>query len=164
MTVAYRIQDEPIGGGHSGPPAIDPFWLLLAMMFGGAGIGATAFAVNAWLLRGPTWGREVGLAAAILIGAPVILFGLAMLRGSDLLPGSSLQYAMLLIIAWKLGLAYWIFFLQQTSHALYQYFGGGAGNRGQVASIGAVLVMAGGYFKPAIVSAFDSPFWQIMVN
>jgi hypothetical protein len=163
LTVAYRIQDEPIGGGRSGPPALDPFWLLLALMFGGAGIGATAFAVNAWLLRGPTWGREVGVAIAILIGAPVILFGLAMLRGGGMLPGSSLQYAMLLFIAWKLGLAYWIFFLQQTSHALYQYFGG-AGNRGQVASMGAVLVMAGGYFKPAIVNAFDSPFWQIMVN
>ncbi len=162
MTVAYRIQDEPIGG-RSGPPALDPFWLLLAMMFGGAGLGASAFTVNAWLLRGPTWTREVGIAIAILAGAPAILLGLLVLRTNGLLPGSSLQYAMLLIVAWKLGLAYWIFFLQQTSHALYQYFGGTENPR-RTASFGALLVMAGGYFKPQIVNAFDSPFWQIMVS
>lgn len=161
MTVAYRIQDEPVGG-RSSPPALDPFWLLLALMFGGAGLGACAFAVNAWLLRGPTWGREVAIAIAILLGAPAILFGLVALRSDGMLPGSSLQYAMLLIVAWKLGLAYWIFFLQQTSHALYEYFAGG--NQGRTASIGALLVVAGGYFRSEIVNAFDSPFWQIMVN
>lgn len=162
MTVAYRIQDEPVGG-YNGPPALDPFWLLLALMFGGAGVGASAFAINAWLLRGPTWGREVAIAIAILLGAPVILFGLVALRTEGMLPGSSLQYAMLLIVAWKLGLAYWIFFSQQTSHALSQYFSGGE-NPGRSASTGALLVVAGGYFRSEIVNAFDSPFWKIMVN
>ena len=162
MTVAYRIQDEPIGG-RSGPPALDPFWLLLVIMFGGAGLGAVAFAVNAWLLRGSTWTREVGIAIAILLGAPAILFILVTLRAGGLLPGSSLQYAMLLIVAWKLGLAYWIFFLQQTSHALYRYFSG-TENPGRTASAGALLVVAGGYFRPEIVNALDSPFWKIMVN
>jgi hypothetical protein len=162
LTVAYRIQDEPTGG-RSGPPALDPFWLLLAMMFGGAGLGATAFAVNAWLLRGPTWAREVGIAIAVLAGAPLILFGLLTLRADGLLPDSLLKYAMLLIIAWKLGLAYWIFFLQQTSHALYQYFSGSE-KPGRTASFGALLVVGGGYFRPEIVKAFDSLFWQVMVS
>jgi len=162
LTVAYRIQDEPVGG-RNGPPALEPFWLLLALMLGGAGLGASAFAVNAWLLRGPSWGREVAIAIAILLGAPAILFGLLVLRSDGLLPGSSFQYAMLLIVAWKLGLAYWIFFLQQTSHALYEYFSG-SGNQGRTASIGALLVVGGGYFRSEIVKVFDSPFWQIMVN
>lgn len=162
MTVAYHIQDEPIGG-RSGPPALDPFWLLLSMMFGGAWLGASAFAVNAWLLRGPTWAREVGLAIAVLLGAPALLFGLGILRTNGMLPGSSLQYAMLLIVAWKLGLAYWIFFLQQTSHSLYQYFNNVA-NPGRTASVGAMLVVAGGYFRSTVIDVSDSPFWQIMVS
>lgn len=160
MSVAYRIQDEPIGD-RRGLPALDPFWPLLAMMFGGAWIGTAAFAYNAWVLRGPTWTREIGLAVATLIGAPVLLFGLGILRSSDLLPGSSLQYAFLLIVAWKLGLAYWMFFLQQNSHALYEYFGG---YHGRAAQLGVLLVFAGGFLKPHVVDALASPFWHVMVS
>lgn len=161
MSVAYRIQDEPIGGGR-GVPALNPFWPLLAMMFGGAWLGTAAFAFNAWALRGPTWGREIGLALVTLIGAPVILFGLAMLRSGGVLSGSALHYAMLLIVAWKLGLAYWIFFLQQNSYALYEYFGGA--NHARAMQIGVLLVFAGGFLKPQVVKAMASPFWQVMVS
>lgn len=162
MSVSYHIQDEPIGGRRA-VPALDPFWPLIAMMFGGAWLGTAAFAFNAWVLRGPTWGREMGLALATLIGAPVILFGLAILRSADMLPGSALYYAMLLIVAWKLGLAYWIFFLQQNSYALYEYFNGAA-NQARVVPLGALLVFAGGFLKPQVVQAIASPFWQVMVN
>jgi hypothetical protein len=105
----------------------------------------------------------MGLAAATLIGAPVILFGLAVLRVAGALPGSAFEYAMLLIVAWKLGLAYWIFFLQQNSYALYEYFGGAAG-QAQAVPIGALLVVAGGFFKAQVVKAIASPFWQVMVS
>jgi hypothetical protein len=160
LSVAYRIQDEPIGE-RRGLPALDPFWPLLAMMFGGAWIGTAAFAYNAWVLRGPTWGREIGLAITTLLGAPVLLLGLGLLRSSDMLPGSSLQYAFLLIVAWKLGLAYWMFFLQQNSHALYEYFGG---YHSRAAQLGILVVFAGGLLKPRVVDLFGSPFWQVMVS
>lgn len=162
MSVSYHIQDEPIGG-RRGMPALDPFWPLIAMMFGGAWLGTAAFAFNAWALRGPTRAREIGLALAILIGAPVILFGLAVMRSAGALPNPAFDYALLLIVAWKLGLAYWIFFLQQNAYALYEYFGG-AVNQAQVVPIGALLVFAGGYLKPQVVKAISSPFWQIMVS
>lgn len=162
MSVTYHIQDEPIGGRRS-MPALDPFWPLIAMMFGGAWIGTAAFAFNAWALRGATWGREIALALAILIGAPIILFILGLLGAAGALPGSSFRYAALLIVAWKLGLAYWIFFLQQGSHALYEYFGG-AMNQSRAVPIGALLVFAGGFLKPEVVKAFASPFWKVMVS
>lgn len=162
MSVSYHIQDEPIGGPRR-LPALDPFWPLVAMMFGGAWLGAAAFAVNAWILRGPTWLREIGLALAVLVGAPLILVGLAMLRSAGVLPKAAFDYALLSIVAWKLGLAYWIFFLQQNSHALYEYFGGAA-SRAQTVPIGALLVIAGGYLKPQVVKAVASPLWQIMVS
>jgi hypothetical protein len=98
-----------------------------------------------------------------LIGAPVILFGLALLRSADLLSASSLQYAMLLIVAWKLGLAYWVFFLQQNSHALYEYFGGG-GDHTRSMQLGMLVVFAGGFLKSHVMNAIDSPFWKIMVS
>src|SRR5262245_52797722 len=84
LSVAYHIQDEPLGGGR-GLPALNPFWPLLAMMLGGAWIGAAAFAFNAWALRGPTWLREIGLAAAVLIGSPIILLGIGYMNGSGIL-------------------------------------------------------------------------------
>jgi hypothetical protein len=163
LSVAYHIQDEPIGGGRRSVPALDPFWPLLAMMFGGAWIGAAAFAFNAWVLRGPTRAREIGLAFAILIGSPVILLVLGVIGSAGALPGSAFKYAVLLIVAWKLGLAYWIFFRQQSAYALYEYFGGGA-NRAQAVPIGTLLVFAGGYLKPQVVKAIASPFWQVMVS
>ena len=162
MSVGYHIQDEPIGGQRR-VPALDPFWPLVAMMFGGAWLGAATFAFNAWMLRGPTWLREIGFAVAILAGAPLILIGLALARSAGALPGAAFDYAMLLIVAWKLGLAYWIFFLQQSSYALYEYFGGAA-NRARAVPIGALLVFAGGYLKPQVVKAVGSPLWQIMVS
>ncbi len=165
MTVAYRIQDEPIGGAAAARLRSIHSGLLLALMFGGAGLpGAIAFAVNAWLLRGPTWGREVGLAIAILIGAPAILFGLAMLRGGGMLPELVLQYAMLPIIAWKLGLAYWIFFCSRPHTRSINISAVRARECGQVASIGAVLVMAGGYSSRPSSMRSTRRSRQIMVN
>jgi hypothetical protein len=162
LSVTYRIQDEPVGG-RSRIPALDPFWPFIAMMFGGAWLGAAAFSVNAWILRGPTWGREIGLAIAILIGAPVIFAGLLALGVAGVLPDAAFKYAGLLIVAWKLALAYWIFFRQQSSYALYEYFGG-AVNQAQALPIGMLLVFVGGYLKSAVMTVFDSPYWRIMVS
>lgn len=162
MSVAYRIVDEP--RGRTQLPAFNPFWPLLAMMFGGAWLGVLMFAFNAWSLRSPTLGRELALAAAIVLGAPLLLLGIAMLPGLGALPESGIKYALLLIVTWKLGLAYWIFFLQQSPFALYEYFEERSEGTPRSAQAGIVIVVLGGLLKSNVVGAIDSPFWVVMVN
>jgi hypothetical protein len=163
VSAAYRIVDEP-RGGRTQLPAFNPFWPLLAMMFGGAWLGVAIFAFNAWSLRSPTLGRELALAIAILLGAPILLLLLSMLPSQGLLPESAFKYALLLIVAWKLGLAYWIFFLQQNPYALYEYFEERTTSNPRSAQAGAAIVVIGGLFKSNVVGAIASPFWAVMVS
>lgn len=162
MSVAYRIVDEPRGRAQL--PAFNPFWPLLAMMFGGAWLGIAMFMFNAWSLRSPTLRRELAIAVAVLLGSPILLLALATLPAQGLLPDAGFKYALLLIVTWKLGLAYWIFFLQQSPYALYEYFEERATGAPRSAQAGAAIVVFGGLLKSKIVGAIDSPFWVVMVN
>ena len=158
----YRILDEPVARGLK-LPALNPFWPLLGMMFGGAWLGVAMFVFNAFALRGPTFTREVGIAGAILLGAPLIVFLIGFALNQQWMSETAIKYALLLVVAWKLSLAYWIFFLQQQSHALYEYFEGSPSNP-QLASVGPVLVIVGSLVKSTVIGAVDSPFWTLMVN
>ena len=162
MTVAYHIQDEPTGGGRAGAFILNPFWPLLGMMFAGAWLGALLFTSNAILLRGPTWRREIALAILMLVGAPALLMLLAMLGDQGLISRRAFQYTLILVVVWKLAIGYWIFFLQQNTHALYEYFSGGSAT-GQSVPTGAMLVIGGSMLKSTVVGAVASPFWQWMV-
>ena len=163
MTVAYHIHDEPTGAGRSGTLILNPFWPLLGMMFAGAWLGALLFTSNAILLRGPTWRREVVLAALMMVGVPALLMFLGILASQGIISRRAFQYTLILLVVWKLAFGYWIFFLQQNTHALYEYFYGGSGG-GQSVPTGAVLVIGGSMLKSTIVNAFASPFWQWMVT
>jgi uncharacterized membrane protein YeiB len=158
----YRILDEPVAHGLK-LPALNPFWPLLGMMFGGAWLGVAMFVFNAIALRGPTFAREVGIAGAILLGAPLIVFLIGVALNQQWLNETAIKYALLLVVAWKLSLAYAIFFLQQQSHALYEYFERGPRNP-QLASVGPALVVVGSLVKSNVIGAVDSPFWTLMVN
>jgi hypothetical protein len=160
MSTVYRIKDEPTGH-RSHALIVNPFWALLALMLGGAWLSALMYSANAILLRGPTWQREVALAGLMLLGAPLILIGLAQL--APWLPQRSLSYLYLTITLWKLGMGYWLFFLQQNTHALYEYFSGGAAET-QRGSAGMVLVVVGVLARASVMSMFASPLWREMVR
>lgn len=161
MSAAYRIPDEPTGG-YSSQLIVNPFWALLGTMLAGSWLGAALFVLNAWLLRGPTWRREVGLTVLMLVGAPVILFALVVMGDQNLVPTRALRYLFLLIVTWKLVLAYWIFFLQQNSFALYEYFAG-AERAQKSSSLGLVAVVLGSLARSNIVEALkDHPYLQVM--
>jgi hypothetical protein len=124
MSIAYHIRDEPTGS-RSHALILNPFWSLLAMMLGGAWLSALMFGSSAVLLRGPTWRREVTLAALMLLGAALLFIGIRLLEQVGV-PLAVLRYVFLTVVLWKLACAYWLFFLQQNTFALYEYFGGNA--------------------------------------
>lgn len=157
MSAGYRIEDEPLAGQPKGL-VIDPFWALLAVMLGGAALGALLFASNAFFLRGPTWRRELGLCAAMLVGAGILGWLLMQAEASGLLGPGKLKYAVLLVVAWKLAVTYWIYYLQQTGFALFEYFGGKAQQGLLIVFIGAFVL------RRVVVNAVDHPVWQIMVS
>jgi hypothetical protein len=147
---------------HHGSPArgfvIDPFWALLAVMMGGAAFGALLFALNAWFLRGPTWRREIELSITMLVGAGILGFLLVQAEASGAIPTGAVKYAFLIVVAWKLAVTYWIYYLQQTGFALFEYFGGKAQNGLAIVFVGAILL------RRVIVEAVDHPVWKIVVS
>ena len=83
--------------------------------------------------------------------------GIAFLAGLYALAKSSLRPLL------KLGaIAYWLFFLQQSSYALYEYFGGGT--RGHALQLGAALVVGGAIVRSTVIQAFPSAFWFLTVS
>jgi hypothetical protein len=157
LSATYRIPDEPVDSRHRGW-VTDPFWPLLGVMLAGAWLGAAVFAFNAWSLRGPTWQREIWLSLAMLAGAALLAVLLGQSEAAGMLPAVAAKYAILLIVAWKLGLAYWIYYLQHTGFALYEYFGGKAYN-------GLIVVIAGAFLSNRIVAdAVDHWIWKIVVS
>jgi hypothetical protein len=157
VSAGYRIPDEPLASQPRGL-IIDPFWALLAVMLGGAALGAALFALNAFFLRGPTWRRELALCIAMLVGAAILGYGLLQAESTGLLTPASARYAILLVVAWKLAVTYWIYYLQQTGFALFEYFGGKAQNGLAIVFIGSFLL------RRIIVEAVDHPLWQIVVS
>jgi hypothetical protein len=160
MSTVYHIRDEPTGR-RSHALIVNPFWGLLALMLGGAWLSALMYATNALLLRGPTWRREITLAALMLLGALLIFTVLEKLAPS--LPQGSLRYLVLAVTLWKLGVAYWLFFLQQNTYALYEYFGGTAAEARR-GSTGLVLIAVGFLLRSKVITLFEALRWQVMVQ
>ncbi|HWZ89712.1 MAG TPA: hypothetical protein VNW92_12700 [Polyangiaceae bacterium] len=119
----YRIADEPAASPLS-KFAVSPLWPMLGVMFGGAGLSWSWFALNSFAIGSATRKRELGL----------VVFGLALTSGLVLLLLSAedrglmspdrFAYAVLPVIAVKLTVCYRLQLMQMRSHQLYRYFGG----------------------------------------
>jgi hypothetical protein len=159
---AYLIKDEPTRIGNAF--VMNPFWPLLGIMLGGAWLGAVLFGLNAWFLRGATWRRELVLLVAMILGAGLIAMLIGMAASAELLPKEAVKYALLAVTVWKLAIAYWVFFLQQISHSLYEYFTADQAVASQKIPVPMLLLGAGIWFKEPIFALFDSPFLLVMLN
>ena len=121
--MTYRILDEP--KPHASQRlAVAPFWPLLATMFAGAGPAWLWFLINAHALGSPTRRREAAWAVIGLLGNAAILFSFVGILEAGWLPRASGPYVGVVLTAWKLGVSYKLFNLQNATFHLYEYFGG----------------------------------------
>jgi hypothetical protein len=155
--MSYRIPDEPTSSGLS-TVAVQPFWPLLGVMFGGVWLSWPWFALNGFAVGSPTRGRELALAVGGFAGNAAISLGIIALAHAGLLKGSGLSYAVVVLTVWKLVVSYFLYVLQTRSFHLYEHFGGAVRN-----GLPAV-VMAGWVGRNVVLSAFHTDLWFLMLS
>ena len=119
----YRIIDEPQPGALA-RLTVHPLWPLLGFMFGGVWLAWPWFAVNSFALGSPTRNRELVWLIAGIVITIVLVFVLMILVQMQILQGSQISYALLVVTVWKLTVSYAVFALQQRTFELYEYYGG----------------------------------------
>jgi len=120
---AYKITDEPTPGKLSSI-AVSPIWPFIAIMFGGAWLSWGWTILNGMAVGSPTFRRELMWVIAGIIGSAILLFVIFTAYEQGILQKDYLKYAILIVVAWKLGVAYVLFTLQSHTIELFEYFGG----------------------------------------
>lgn len=155
----YRIDDEPRPGAWA-RMAVSPFWPLLGLMLGGSWLGLPWFAFNAVAVGSPTRARELALVATGFAGSLVIGWMLLELVkngyiGSD----ASIQYALLVLLIWKLAIGYALFVQQSATIELYQYYGG------VLSRYGIAVVLVGTFLlRDNIVHGVPATLWYLVMS
>lgn len=153
---SYRIIDEPEPNRLS-QWAVDPLWPFLAVMLGGAGIGLLWFAFNAVALGSGSRSKELTLAAASFVGAMALTLLGFYLVNRDVLTVDNLPYWAIVLVVYKVGLAYFIHLSQARSSELFTYFGGRL-KSGMLVLFAAILL------RGVWISVVDSTFWILVLG
>ena len=143
MASGYQILDEPHPGGMS-QFAVQPFWPLIAVMFGGAWLSWPWFVFNSFAIGSPTRRREAVLAACGFVGSIMLILGLDTLIRREILPAAAGPYLFLVILVWKLGVSYWLYALQSRTFGLYEFYGGTVRN-------GLIVIVAAYFVRPLVL-------------
>lgn len=154
---SYRIPDEPVTSGLS-TVAVQPFWPLLAIMFGGSWLSWPWFAVNAFATGSPTRGRELALVIGGFAGSVALSIGMIAAVQWGALSESAVPYAVIVLTVWKLVVSYVLYNLQSRSFHLFEHFGGTVRNGFTVALIGGYLL------RQPILKAFASDLWVLVMS
>lgn len=151
----YRIVDEPVPGGLQ-RIAVNPMWPLFAFMFGGALLAWSWSGVNAYALGSPTRRRELGIILLGFAGTVALVIAAGLAAKAEVITRDHLPYVILGLVVWKLGISYWLYFLQSRTFELYQYFGGAVRN-------GVAGVIAAYFLRSAAVSALGGSFLAMLL-
>ncbi|RAU44131.1 hypothetical protein [Pseudomonas sp. RIT412] len=155
----YRIEDEPRPGALA-KWAVSPFWPLLGMMLGGAWLGLPWFVFNSIAVGSPTRVREICLAGVALVGSVAIGLALMQLAGAGYLATQAqVQYALLVLVVWKLTIGYLLYMQQNQTIEIYQYYGG------ELSRFGLPLALIGGFvLKGMVVKLLPYTLWYLVVS
>ena len=156
-SASYVIQDEPVASGLAAW-STSPIWPLFSIMFGGAWLAFSWFVFNAFAFGSPTRYKELMIALSGFVGSVILLVLMGSAGNIGWLDGQAFRYVMITIVVWKLGVAYWLYMLQDPPFQLYLYFNGKARNGVFVLLIGVFLL------RPLVMQAFDNVFWQVMIS
>lgn len=154
--MSYAIADEP----HDTPwkhLVVNPSGPLLAEIIVGSWLSLPWFVLNAVVLGSPMKTKEILLAIIQLI--VTVILGSLLLWAEDrnvIESRTLLQLAMLVIMTWKVYIAYSITTIQQRVYQVYELDGGKAR--------AATFIVSGGILlRPYVQGLFDDPLWDIIV-
>ncbi|MDE1165695.1 MAG: hypothetical protein PW845_09950 [Pseudomonas sp.] len=155
----YRIDDEPRPGTLA-RFAVSPLWPLLGLMLGGFWLGLPWFAFNAVAVGSPNRVREWLLVIGGLVGSVVLALVLMQLLSAGIIAtDADVQYALLALLIFKLGIGYLLFNQQSATIEIYQYYGGVL-NR-----FGLPVVLVGAFWlKGYVLHLVPATLWYLVVS
>lgn len=158
QALGYTIADEPRPGALS-RVAVDPIWPLFAVMFAGVWLSWPWFVVNGFVVGCPARKRTLAVVVGGLVGLASLFFGVVALVDHGWLPRESIPYLRLVLVAWKLGISYFLYTQQASTLALYQYYEGPVRN-------GILGVIAGFFVRTRLASnVFEaSPLLYLLLS
>lgn len=155
----YRIDDEPRPGTLA-RFAVSPFWPLLGLMMGGAWLGLPWFLFNSVAVGSPTRTRETLLVAASFVGS--VLIGLLLIwlvKSGFIGTEAGVQYALLVLLIWKLAIGYVLYIQQNATVELYQYYGG------VLNKYGVLVVLAGAFYvRKLVLGLVPAELWFLVMS
>jgi hypothetical protein len=156
--MSYEIADEPEPHESLGNLVFDPTAPLLAGMLCGAWLAWPWFIVNSIAMGSPTRRREITLCLAALAGSVALALMVYGLVDAGVIESKvTLQIALLMITAFKLGMAYAVSTLQSRTFHVYTYYGGGVRNAAYVITIGM-------YLSGLVLGASENPIWRVVLD
>ena len=155
MSATYRILDEPRPGAM-GHLVVNPVFPLLSLMMAGAWLGVPWFVFNSFAMGSTTRRKETVLAVLVVPGTLLLFMVLGTLLKMEVLTKSSMPYALVGVIVWKLAVGYALYNLQQRSFALHEYYGGVVRN-------GALVLVASIFLGSRILMALTGGTPLLMV-
>jgi hypothetical protein len=151
VTRGYRIADEPQPGPQA-HLAVNPFWILLGTMLGGAWLAWPWFVFNSIAIGSATKKKEFALVAVAVAGSVALYFGIGALVAGSVLDERNVPYAVLAVVVYKLGIAYALHLLQSRSFQLHEYFGGASRN-------GMMLLIVGFMARGWVLQRLEGSLW-----
>jgi hypothetical protein len=154
--MSYQISDEPIETPWRAY-VVNPGAPLLAEMLCGSWLSLPWFAFNAWAMGSPTKRKEIALCLASLAGTIVMgMIWVWLVRSKTIENRTIIQLLLLVIVTWKLGMAYVIDIVQSRTFHVYEYYGGPVRSSTYVIATGFIL-------RDFVIGLFDDPLWVIIV-